>query len=408
MSLDTEKLNIVKSSAPVLKEHSKAIGTHFYELLFAKAPELRHIFNQTNQKRGLQQEALVYSVYAAGENIDSLENIQQLVERIAEKHVSLGVKPEQYAVVGEALLQAVKDVLGDAATDEIMDAWGEAYQYIADLFIDLEQQKYADTLQQEGGWQGFRNFIVTEKVQETPDIITLTLKPQDGDSIPDYKAGQYLTLKLDIEGEPYTHMRQYSLCGPSGKDYYKIGVKREKGRNGMPDGVVSSYLHDHVAEGDILPFSAPAGDFTIASEDKPLVLLSGGIGMTPVVGMLNTIAEQEPNRPVTYIHATQNSAAHAMKEQVEQLTAEHSNITTYVCYDSPSHADKTDQRYDKEGVVDLPWLQSILESGNKADFYCCGPAPFMKAVDSALKAWGTTGENRHYEVFNPVSVLNDA
>ncbi|MFD1362475.1 NO-inducible flavohemoprotein [Lentibacillus salinarum] len=407
LNLDAEKLAIVKASAPILKEHSIDIGKHFYELLFAKVPELRHVFNQTNQKRGLQQEALVYSVYAAGENIDSLDQIHQLVDRIAEKHVSLGVQPEQYPVVGEALLQAIKDVLGNQATDEVIDAWCDAYDYIANLFIELETKKYLETEQQEGGWQGFRSFIIEEKIQETDDVVSFVVKPTDGLSLASYRAGQYLTLKVDIEGETYTHMRQYSLCGSSGKDYYKIGVKREKGNGDVPDGVVSNYLHDQVTEGDVLSFSAPAGDFTITSDEEPIVLLSGGIGLTPVVGMLDTLAEKDPHRPVTFIHATQNSSTHAMKDHVAQLAAEHPNMTSFVCYDSPNEADRAKQNFDKEGYVDLPWLQSILSCGNRADFYCCGPAPFMKAVDRSLKDWGVPGENRHYEVFNPVSVLNE-
>ncbi|SFB11248.1 nitric oxide dioxygenase [Lentibacillus halodurans] len=408
MSLDTEKLTIVKSSAPFLKEHSTDIGKHFYERLFAKAPELRHIFNQTNQERGLQQEALVYSVYAAGENIDRLENIHQLVDRIAEKHVSLGVQPEQYPIAGEALIQAIKDVLGDQAADEIIDAWRAAYDYIANIFIELEQKKYEEIEQRKGGWQGFRNFIVETKIQETPDIVTFCLKPEDAQPIASYKAGQYLTLKADIAGEPYTHMRQYSLCGLPGKDNYKISVKREKGNGDQPDGIVSNYLHDQVTEGDILSFSAPAGDFTITSEDEPLVLLSGGIGLTPLVGMLDTIAEKTPHRQVTFIHATQNSLTHAMKEHVQQIAAEHPNIISLVCYDRPSETDRINQNYDKEGYVDLPWLQSILTCGKEAEFFCCGPAPFMKAIDCSLKDWGVPGESRHYEVFNPISVLNEA
>ncbi|WP_082684252.1 NO-inducible flavohemoprotein [Lentibacillus amyloliquefaciens] len=407
MSLDKEKLEIVKATAPVLKKNSIEIGKHFYELLFTKVPELRNIFNQTNQKRGLQQEALVYSVYAAGENIDSMENINQLVERIAEKHVSLGVKPEQYPIVGEVLIEAVQDVLGDAATDDVIEAWRAAYDYIANLFIEIEKKKFDKTEQQEGGWTGFREFVVDEKIQETSDVVSLCLKPKDGQPIAAYKAGQYLTIKADIDGEPHTHMRQYSLSGPSGKDYYKISVKREKGHGDWPDGVVSGYLHDQAREGDTLELSAPAGDFTITSEKGPIVLLSGGIGLTPVVGMLDTIAEKDPNRPVTFIHATQNSSAHAMKAHIEQIAADHANVSSFVCYDSPSDADRTSRNYDKEGFVDLPWLQSILSCGNKADFYCCGPAPFMKAVDQGLKEWGVSSEKRHYELFNPVSMLNE-
>ncbi|MFD2762165.1 NO-inducible flavohemoprotein [Lentibacillus juripiscarius] len=408
MHLDSEKLSIVKASAPVLKEHSTAIGRRFYELLFTEVPELRNVFNQTNQKRGLQQEALVYAVYAAGENIDQLENLEQLVERIAEKHVSLGIKPEQYSVVGEVLIQAVQDVLGSSATDEVIDAWKAAYNHIANLFIELEQRKYQDTAQKAGGWHGFREFIVDEKIQETADVVSLCLKPKDGGPIADYKAGQYLTIKADIAGEPYTHMRQYSLSGPSGKDYYKISMKREKGDGFHPDGIVSNYLHDQVKEGDVLEFSAPAGDFVLTNNDAPLVLLSGGIGITPVMGMLETLAETNPNRPVTFIHATQSSSSHAMKERVEQLARKHSNISSFVCYDSPSAEDRALKNYHKEGFVDLAWLQSIVQYDSKAEFYCCGPAPFMNSVDRALTDWGIPNEQTHYEIFNPVSILQEA
>ena len=123
--LDEKSIQIVQSTAPVLKEHSKQIGKKFYELLFSKAPDLYNIFNQTNQKRGIQQEALGYAVYAAGEHITNLDALKPVIERITQKHRAIGVKAEQYPIVGETLFQAVKDVLGDVATDEIIEAWGK-------------------------------------------------------------------------------------------------------------------------------------------------------------------------------------------------------------------------------------------------------------------------------------------
>jgi nitric oxide dioxygenase len=164
--LDEKSINIVQSTAPVLKEHSKEIGKRFYELLFSKAPDLYNIFNQTNQKRGLQQEALGYAVYAAGEYITNLEAIKPVIERISQKHRAIGIKPEQYPVVGETLLQAVRDVLGSTATDEIIEAWGNAYGYIADAFINLEEKLYKETEQQVGGWEGFRIFYVDQKAKK--------------------------------------------------------------------------------------------------------------------------------------------------------------------------------------------------------------------------------------------------
>lgn len=402
--MNSKKLGIVKSTAPLLKDHSREIGTRFYYLLFSKAPELYNMFNQTNQQRGLQQEALTYAVYAAGENLDQLKNIEPLIMRVAEKHVALGVKPDQYPVVGEALLQAVKDVLGDKATDEVIDAWGEAYNVIADAFINIEHDLYEGKEQKPGDWRGFRNFLVTKKVKETDFVTSFYLKPADKQQISSYYPGQYLTLKADIEGETYTHMRHYSLSDAPGKDYYRISVKREEGNKKVPDGIVSNYLHNHVQEGDTLPFAAPAGDFTIMNDDLPIVLIGGGIGLTPLMSMLNTLAES--GRSVTYIHATQNSSAHAMKEHVEQLASEYPNVTSYVCYDSPTMKDKNIQSFDKEGFINLDWLESILP-GNQANFYFCGPVPFMKAVNKALIDWGVPTKHMHYEVFSPVSILGE-
>ncbi len=404
--LDEKTIKIVKSTAPVLKEHSHEIGKRFYELLFSKVPELHNLFNQTNQKRGIQQEALAYSVYAAGENIDHLEAIDPVIKRITEKHRAIGIKPEQYPIVGATLLNAVKDVLGDAATEEVLGAWKKAYDEIAKAFIDIEQKLYEETEHLPGGWSGYRDFRVDQKVEESRLITSFYLKPEDGKPIASYKAGQYLTLQAEIPGETYTHIRHYSLSDASGKDYYRISVKREEGRGGAPAGIVSTYLHQQVQTGDILKFSAPAGDFVISSKDLPLVLISGGVGITPLLSMLNTVAEQHPNRHVTFIHSAKNSEFHAFKEHVEKLAEKHENIRSFVCYEAPASMDRSLLNFDKEGYVDLEWLQSILP-GKDADFYFCGPLPFMKAINAALKKWNVSKNNIHYEVFNPVAILEE-
>ncbi|GGH85723.1 nitric oxide dioxygenase [Pullulanibacillus pueri] len=405
--LDATTLEIVKSTAPVLKKQSKKIGEHFYKLLFAKAPELYNIFNQTNQKRGIQQEALAYSVYAAGENIDNLDAIKPLVRRITEKHRALGVQANQYPVVGETLLQAVKDVLGKAATDEVLQAWGQAYNYIADIFISIERELYNQTEQQPGGWLGARDFRVDQKVKETEDVTSFYLKPADGKAIPTYKAGQYLTLKANIEGEQYTHIRHYSLSESPGKEYYRISVKREQAQGKAPEGIVSNYLHHSVKEGDTLQFAAPAGDFTLTDDGLPIVLISGGIGITPILSMFKTLAQTQPDRVVTFIHATLNSSTYAMKEEVHHLVEKNDRLKAFLCYEKPSKEDQEAKSYAKEGYIDLEWLKKILPN-NQAHFYFCGPVPFMKAVNNALKEWGVPKERSHYEVFNPISLLEEA
>jgi len=405
--IDEQSKEIVKSTAPVLKENSDKIGKRFYEKLFSKAPELYNIFNQTNQERGIQQEALAYSVYAAGENIDQLDNLKELISRVTEKHAALGVKAEQYPVVGETLLEAVRDVLGsDVATDEVIGAWEKAYNYIADAFIELENNLYKQ--KEQNSWLGFREFRVERKEEETAEVTSFYLKPVDGKPVVSYQPGQYLTLRADIPGEKYTHMRHYSLSDAPNGEYYRISVKREEGSENARAGIVSNHLHKNVKEGDVLNFSAPSGDFTITDgNENPIVLISGGIGLTPLMSMLHDLTEKEPNRPVVFIHATANSSTYALKDEVEEAVTNHKHVESFVSYDTPLEADRKAKNYDKEGYIDLDWLKSVLPS-NQADFYYCGPVPFMKSVHQSLKDWGVPKERLHYEVFNPISILEEA
>ncbi|MEH7140069.1 NO-inducible flavohemoprotein [Priestia megaterium] len=404
--LDSKTIEIVQSTVPVLKEHSKQIGKRFYELLFEKAPDLYNMFNQTNQKRGIQQEALGYAVYAAGEHITNLEAIKPVIERISQKHRAIGVKAEQYPVVGETLLQAVKDVLGDTASDEIIEAWGQAYGYIANAFIELEEALYEETESQPGGWEGYRSFYIDKKVEESDNVTSFYLKAKTEKGIASYKAGQYLTLAANVPGEKYTHIRHYSLSEAPGKDYYRISVKREDAHDGAPAGIVSNYLHKQVQTGDTLKFSAPAGDFVLDHSELPVVLISGGIGITPLLSMLNTIVEKQPTCKVTFLHASINGKTHAFKEHVAQLNRNNENVTSFICYSSPNEGDRLGTDFDKEGYIDLELLQSVVPS-KEAVFYFCGSIPFMEAILKALRRWDIPNERIHYEVFSPVAILGE-
>ena len=163
-----------------------------------------------------------------------------------------------------------------------------------------------------------------------------------------------LQLKVKPEDQEYTSLRHYSLSDAPGKDYYRISVKRED------KGVVSNYLHQSVQAGDVLPVSAPAGDFVLEAKETPAVLISGGVGLTPMVSMLNTIVEQQPEREVTFIHAALNSNVHALKDHVAQLASEYSKVKSFVAYSEPTEQDREAKNFDKEGFVDLEWLKSIL------------------------------------------------
>jgi nitric oxide dioxygenase len=403
--LSEKTIEIIKSTVPVLEQYGEQITKHFYKTMLSNHPELLNIFNHANQKQGRQQKALAASVYAAAKHIDQLETILPVVKQIAHKHRSLGVKKEHYPIVGKHLLLAIKDVLGDAATDEIIEAWKEAYEVIANVFIQVEEQMYNEAETKPGGWKDFRKFVVQKKVKESDVITSFYLVPEDGNAIAEFIPGQYVSVKVKIPGEQYTHIRQYSMSDAPGKEYYRISVKREAATEQKPAGIVSNYLHDHIQEGDILELSVPAGDFTLnMTDDIPVVLISGGVGITPMLSMLNTLAERQPKRKVTFIHAAINGNVHAFHEHVSQLAKENENISYYVCYQSPSEEDRQKQHFAKEGFIDLEWIQSVVQYKD-ADFYFCGPIPFMKAVYHALKEWGVPEERIHYEFFGPAGDL---
>ncbi len=173
-------------------------------------------------------------------------------------------------------------------------------------------------------------------MKESDVITSFYLKPEDGGKVSSFIPGQYVTVQINIEGETYTHNRQYSLSDAPGKEYYRISVKKEKGVD-TPDGKVSNYLHDHVKEGDMLPVSAPAGDFVLNMDSTlPVVLISGGVGITPMMSMLNTLIEQDSKRNVCFVHAAPNSNTHAMKEHVEAVDNEYEQVKAYTCYSAPT------------------------------------------------------------------------
>ncbi|MET3683897.1 nitric oxide dioxygenase [Alkalibacillus flavidus] len=401
--LTEQQKETIKATAPVLREHGTAITTRFYQMLFEKHPELLNIFNQANQKQGKQQRALANSIIASAEHIDHLEEIMPVVEQIAHKHRSLGIKPEHYPIVGENLLIAIKDVLGDAATDDIMQAWEDAYQVIADIFIDVEAKLYDETEQQPGGWKDFKPFYIADKVVESDVITSFYLKPVDGQSLPTYNAGQYISVKLDIPSETYTNIRQYSLSDKPHADYFRISVKREDEHD--PNGVVSNYLHNDTNIGDHVEVSAPAGEFTLNTySTKPLVLMGGGVGVTPMMSMLHQVVNEQPNRPVSFVHAVRNGDVQAFKDEVTNLVLNHQHVNVHTILSNPTADDRANQHYHHEGFISFDWMTQHLPYED-ADFYFCGPKPFMETVMNHLHQLGVSDNRINFEFFGPQETL---
>lgn len=408
--LSEATIQLVKATAPVVAQHAEAITRVFYQNMFAGNPEVRVYFNQAHQHSGGQQRALAGAICAYAANIDNLGALGPAVELIAQKHCSLGIRAEHYPIVGKHLLVAIKQVLGDAATDEIIAAWGEAYQFLAQIFIGREQQIYDEQAAAPGGWNGYRRVVVERKVRENDLISSFYLKCADGKPLADFVAGQYLTLKVEHPATP-TSPRNYSLSDRPGTGHYRISVKRESGATPQtPGGLISNYLHDHVKEGDVLQIGPPCGEFILDPAklgNRPLVLLSGGIGITPVLAMLKSAVHAGVKSPIHFIHAARNSQVHAMREEVTAIAAAAPNVRVHFCYDNPTHDDVAKSRCDSTGFVTRELLDKLSVAAD-AEYYFCGPKPFMVGVYKALKARGVDASRIHFEFFGPKAELETA
>ena len=392
MSLSPETLAIIKATVPAVAEHAEAITAHFYPLMFTEFPEVKAFFNQSHQQSGTQSKALAGAVVAYAANIENLGVLQSAVERIVNKHVSLDIQPAQYEIVGSCLLKAIKAVLGDAATDEVIAAWGEAYWQLANLLIAAEEEAYQANAAKTGGWRGERSFVVAAKVEESEVITSFYLEPEDGGTVPAFIAGQYLGLVLNINGE--STRRNYSLSDAPGTGYLRISVKREEG------GMVSNYLHNDVKVGDKLQVLPPAGDFVLADNNKPVILVTGGVGITPAISMLNQGAAS--GRRIEFIHAALNSQTHAFKKHVDDMSLAHENVNA--CYVYSQATDKCQAHH--QGFITRDLLAKHIGENKDVEFYFLGPKPFMQAMNQHAHDLDIPAANIHFEFFGPLEELS--
>lgn len=382
---------VIKATAPVVAAHASRITGTFYPLMFERHPEVRTVFNQSHQRNSAQPEALANAIIAYASNIDRLEVLGPAVEGIVQKHVSLNITPDQYEIVGTCLMEAIGRVLGDAVTPEIADAWGAAYWQLARLLIAAEEKEYARKAALSGGWRGARRFRIVERTPESAVITSFRLAPVDGGPVMDFRPGQYLGLRLSVDGE--TVHRNYSLsASPNGRDY-RISVKRE------PQGLVSGFLHDRAGVGDELDAYPPAGEFVLKDGADTLLLITGGVGQTPAL----PLAEQAlaAGRRVIYVHAALNGSVHAFRGHIDGLAAANDALTPVYCYADPLPGDRPHMT----GLLDETRLAGLLPKDGGVAAYVVGPKPFMAAVIGALTALGLPATAIVHEFFGPKEAL---
>jgi nitric oxide dioxygenase len=398
-ALTADQIARVKATVPVLAEHGTTITKHFYKRMFAHHPELKNLFNQTHQQSGNQPETLARAVYAYAANIDNLGALGPAVSRIANKHASLNIRPEHYPIVGRHLLGAIVDVLGDAVDQPTLDAWQVAYGQLANIFVGTEAKLYEGA-----AWSGFRPFKVARKQVESDEITSFYLTPADGTAACEFEPGQYVSVTRFVDKLGVDQPRQYSLSdAPHGK-WLRISVKREDGREDAAPGHVSNLLHAGVEEGTIVHVTAPMGDFTLdRKKTTPVVLMSGGVGVTPMTSMLSTLLADGSERSVTFVHACRNGRVHAFREWLDETAASHANVKRVVFYEAVDASDRQGIDYDFEGRLDVTKIADRVIALD-ADYYICGPVPFMRAQRDALVALGVEPARIHTEVFGSGAV----
>ncbi len=381
----------IDASVPVLREHGLAVTTTFYRNIFAAHPELSNLFNMGNQANGAQQQSLASAVFAYAANIGDPSALGPVVNRIVHKHVSVGIRAEHYPIVGKHLLGAIAETLGDAATPPLLAAWDEAYTSLAALFIDAEKAMYADAGIEPGQTRAMR---VTEVTQQATDIKSIRFVAEDGAPLPTFKAGQYVSVTVTF-ADGHTQLRQYSMSDAPANDSMRISVKREHAGQETPAGEVSNWLHDNVAVGSTLQVSPPFGDFAIDTESgEPVVLLSAGVGITPMIAALNRIAQRDPQRHVIFAHAARNAAHHAHSADIAAAKAAMPNLRVVTFHEARDGAGDA-----LRGRMDVAALPSWPRA--ETNVYLCGPLPFMQAQWLDLVGAGVPVTRLHREVFGP-------
>lgn len=403
-SLSPETIRIVKSTAPVMAEHGYTITTEMYKRMLSENSPVKDMFNPTHQVvlpgevKARQPYALACSIHAYAANIDNLGALSEAVERIAQKHVSLHVLPHQYEFVKENLMWAVVKVLKDAVTPEVAAAWSEAYDFLAYLLIERERKLRNEKAEAVGGWEGYREFKVDSVTPEGGNIVSFVMKPADGKPILDYLPGQYIAIRVPTASG--VTVRNYTLSSAPGKDGYRITVK--KAAPLLPDcppGAVSTHLHTQVKVGDAIQVGVPCGDYYLkVPDEKPIVLISGGVGITPSLCMLEYIMENTNiKNHVTMIQTWRSPEGEAMHDEIEHLckTKQRSNLTIKSLYDD-------DVTKFPDGNTLMRNIDSLVVDRD-SHYYFCGPTEFMQKIYGGLREWQIPENQINYEFFGPVN-----
>jgi nitric oxide dioxygenase len=401
MSLTELDLSLIAATIPLLETQGEVLGKNFYQIMF-EDPEHTRFFNKTHVfGTGRQVGAISRAVLMYAKNINNLEPLIPLVKLIAAKHASLAILPEHYPRVGQCLLRAIKETFPDQASPELLAAWAKAYQMLADILIGVEEDIYKTNAAKEGGWRDQREFVLARKEKESEEVTSFYWTPADGKSIFPHVAGQYTSVCTTINGRPCYRNYTISQSYPMGKENeYRISVKLEK------NGLMSSHLH-HLEVGAKVLLTAPVGEFVLskksndddsAADTRPLVFIAGGVGITPMIPMIET-ALAETKRPVTLVYAARNHKVQAFRDYLDGLCDKYSErFMIHHFYSQEAHRLTLD---DLRKV--FPVVENVFQLS--PEVYYTGPVSFMKSVKHYLKELDVPEKQCHCEFFGPAKDL---
>lgn len=406
MPLSRTQVEQIKATAPLLEEHGKAIVVRFYSTLLSENPSLNSVFNQTHQASHRQATALASALYAYASNIDNLTNLTPALDKICSKHVSLYVQPCQYAIVGKHLLDAMSHVLGPTLSPTLLNAWTSAYDQLAQIMISREAALYQSC--ESHGWNDWRQFRVMEKKQESQEITSFYLSPLDGNPLPMYRPGQYVSLLVDVPRQPgFRQARQYSLSSAPDSKRYRISVRRDRGSLGMRPGYVSNALHENTQVGDVVQLSHPEGEmFWDGEEDakRSVVMISAGVGITPFVSILDTMVDKGVTQQIVFLHGARTCSSRAFWDHLQAVSSTHPNVRYKSFLTAPTSNETKGVHFHQKGrltVKSLDNQQDLLlgTQQNKPLYFICGPQQFMLETKTALHSLGVEKDDIRLELF---------
>ncbi|KAJ4296987.1 hypothetical protein N0V88_003903 [Collariella sp. IMI 366227] len=380
MALTYQQAKLVRDTIPALREHGEQITTTFYRNMLRDHPNLTTTSTASTRRTagnrapdlGHPQLRLQHQPH---------QRAHPKFERMCNKHCSLGIQPEHYEIVGKYLLRAFGEVLGPAMTP-----------------TDFEK------------WNSWRKFKIDRIVPESDDIYSFYLVPQDGKKLPKFFPGQYVSLRIHSP-EGYMQARQYSLSEAWREDYYRISVKRDEGaryansvsKSYFHPGLVSNMLIDHMSAGAMVDLSHPAGDFFLDinnTSTMPLVLISAGVGVTPMIAIANTVSKTQPNRHISWVHGSRSVVP--FEEHIAKMRRTHANFRTNVFKTHLAGSDVVGVTYDYDFRMDLAKVapEDLYLHNSGTEYYICGPEQFMMEMSDYLKSQGVGAARVKFELFS--------